>query len=311
MPDRRTARVAVGPDSAEWAIAAIEAGGGEPTEISDTPNALVWADFSSRRALELKELLDAQPSIEWVQLPFAGVEGFVEAGVVDAGHVWTSAKALYSEPVAEHALALTLACLRDLPERVRATSWGPPAATTLYDQPVTIVGAGGITEALIGLLQPFRAEITVVRHRPQPLLGAHRTVSTDGLFDALSSALVVVLALAVTPATKRLIGADALAAMRRDSVLVNVARGALVDTDALVAALQSGTIAWAALDVTDPEPLPDGHPLWTLPNCLITPHTADTVEMTAALLAARITANVRHFRRGEPLEGLMDLDLGY
>ncbi|MGB9112219.1 MAG: NAD(P)-dependent oxidoreductase, partial [Acidimicrobiales bacterium] len=87
--------------------------------------------------------------------------------------------------------------------------------------------------------------------------------------------------------------------------------GALVDTDALVAALEHGTIAWAALDVTDPEPLPDGHPLWTLPNCLITPHTADTVEINAPLLAARVTANVRHFGRGEPLEGVIDLDLGY
>ena len=218
---------------------------------------------------------------------------------------------VYTEPVAEHTLALALACLRDLPDAPHAASWGRPAATTLFDQPVTIVGAGGIAASLIGLLQPFRADITVVRQRPEPLQGADRTVGVDALKDALSTALVVVLALAVTPTTRRLIDADTLAAMRPDCVLVNIARGAVVDTDALVAALQNGTIARAALDVTDPEPLPDGHPLWALPNCLITPHTADTVEMTVPLLEARIRANVRHFGNGEPLEGIVDVELGY
>ncbi len=290
---------------------AIGAGGGVPTSLSDEPNALIWTDLAPRTVPELKKVLELHPSIDWVQLPMAGIERVVDAGIIDDTRVWTSAKGLYAEPVAEHALALALACLRDLPERARAASWGRPAATTLFDQPVTIVGAGGIAASLIGLLQPFRADITVVRQRPEPLQGADRTVGVDALKDALSTALVVVLALAVTPTTRRLIDADALAAMRPDCVLVNIARGAVVDTDALVAALQNGTIARAALDVTDPEPLPDGHPLWALPNCLITPHTADTVEMTVPLLEARIRANVRHFGNGEPLEGIVDVELGY
>lgn len=264
-----------------------------------------------RRITELSAALSSQRSISWVQLPVAGVERAFEANLVDRSRVWTSAKGLYSEPVAEHALALALACLRELPTRARAKTWGAPAATTLYDQPVTIVGAGGIAAAFVALLEPFRAEITVVRHRPEPLAGAARTVGSGELLDALGRALVVVLAAAVTEQTKRLIGAEQLAAMRRDAVLVNVARGRLVDTDALVAALESGAIAWAALDVTDPEPLPDGHPLWELPNCLITPHTADTIEMNGPSLAARITTNVRHFLRGQPLEGLVDPSLGY
>ncbi len=310
MTEPRTARVAVGP-VAGLLEDAIEAGGGVPTSLSDEPNALIWTEFAPRTVPELKKVLELHPSIEWVQLPIAGIERVVDAGMIDDTRVWTSAKGLYAEPVAEHAVALGLACLRDLPERVRATSWGRPAAKTLYDQQITIVGAGGIAAALIGLLEPFRAEITVVRQRPQPLAGADRTVGVDALNDALSTALVVVLALAVTPKTKRLIDGDALAAMRPDGVLVNVSRGAVVDTDALVAALQNGTIAWAALDVTDPEPLPDGHPLWALSNCLITPHTAETVEMTMPLLEARIRANVRHFGKGDPLEGIVDVELGY
>jgi phosphoglycerate dehydrogenase-like enzyme len=311
LTEARTARVAVGPEAAVWVSDAIEAGGGVPTALSDEPNALVWADFGSRHIAALKEILASQPAIEWVQLSLAGVERFVTAGIFDRTRLFTSAKGLYSEPVAEHALALSLACLRELPERARATSWGRPAATTLYDQPVTILGGGGIASALIRLLQPFRAEITVVRRRPQSLPGVQRTVGDDRLFEALSDALVVVLALAATPTTNKLISTKALAAMRSDSVLVNIARGVIVDTDALVIALQDHSIAWAALDVTDPEPLPEGHPLWTSPNCLITPHTADTVAMNKPLLATRITTNVAHFRLDTPLEGVVDVDLGY
>jgi phosphoglycerate dehydrogenase-like enzyme len=99
--------------------------------------------------------------------------------------------------------------------------------------------------------------------------------------------------------------------MERDAWLVNVARGAVLDTEALVDALRSGQIGGAALDVTDPEPLPDGHPLWDLPNCLITPHTADTEEMRRALLGRRIAENVRRLAAGQELAGLVDPDLGY
>jgi phosphoglycerate dehydrogenase-like enzyme len=99
--------------------------------------------------------------------------------------------------------------------------------------------------------------------------------------------------------------------MNQRAWLVNIARGALVDTEALVRALRSHQIAGAALDVTDPEPLPEGHPLWDLPNCLITPHTADTEQMTQPLLAARIADNVQRLINGQELAGRVDPDLGY
>ena len=118
-------------------------------------------------------------------------------------------------------------------------------------------------------------------------------------------------ALALTPATERIIGAAQLAAMRPDAWLANVARGRHVDTDALVAALRSRLIGGAALDVTDPEPLPDGHPLSDLDNAIITPHTADTPEMIQRMLARRIGRNVAAFAAGEPLEGLVDPVAGY
>jgi len=120
-----------------------------------------------------------------------------------------------------------------------------------------------------------------------------------------------VLALALTPQTEHVIAARELAAMSPTAVLVNVARGQHVDTDALVEALRSGSIGGAALDVTDPEPLPDDSPLWREPRCLITPHTANPWQTAQPLLARRTQDNVQRFARGEPLLGLVDLAAGY
>ena len=128
---------------------------------------------------------------------------------------------------------------------------------------------------------------------------------------ALEDALVVFVALALSPETEHIIGPAELAVMREDAWLVNVARGRHVDTPALVKALQEERIGGAAVDVTDPEPLPDGHPLWTMPNCLITPHSADTPEMCRPLLAERIRENVQRFASGRPLVGTVDLAAGY
>jgi phosphoglycerate dehydrogenase-like enzyme len=142
-------------------------------------------------------------------------------------------------------------------------------------------------------------------------VGADKTVGLPHLHEALAGAQAVVLALALTPRSRGLIGRKELEVISEQAWLVNVARGALVDTGALVEALRSGQIGGAALDVTDPEPLPTGHPLWDLPNCLITPHTADTEQMTQPLLARRIAENVQRLITGQELVGRVDPDLGY
>ena len=303
-------RIAIAPSpAAGWAAVAVRGGGGEVVAVDQAPEGLVWTDTATVEGL--REVLAAHPEIAWVQLPLAGVERAVAAGVIGRGRRWTSAKGAYAEPVAEHALALTLAGLRQLKVRARARSWGEPTGVSLFGQPVTIIGGGGIATVLLGLLAPFRARVTVVRRRAEPVAGAVRTVETDRLPEALAGALVVVLALALTPGTRGLIGRPELAAMERHAWLVNVARGGLVDTGALVEALRTGQIGGAALDVTDPEPLPTGHPLWELPNCLITPHTADTQEMIQPLLAQRITDNIRRLVAGQELVGLVDPGLGY
>lgn len=306
---RAAPRVAVGPVRPAFAERAVRAGGGEPTDIGANADALVWLDAGDLGAL--RAALDAASSARWIQLPFAGVEDVAAAGLFDRRRAWTSAKGAYAEPVAEHALALALAGLRLLRHRVAARTWGEPAGLSLYDEPVTILGGGGIAAALLELLAPLRVTATVVRRRPDPVPGAARTLPAARLHEALTGARVVFLALALTPATERIIGAAELAAMRPDCWLVNVARGRHVDTDALVSALAAGTIGGAALDVTDPEPLPDWHPLWRQERCIITPHTADTEQMRQRLLARRIADNVTRFAAGEPLVGLIDPAAGY
>ncbi len=301
--------VAVGPARRDFAEKAIRDGGGEPVDVDARADALVWLDPADIDGL--RAALATASSARWVQLPYAGVERLAAAGILDPGRAWTSAKGAYAEPVAEHALMLALAGLRLLRQRIMARSWGEPAGTSLYDQPVTILGGGGITASLLGLLAPLRVTATVVRQHPDPVPGAARTVGQADLGAALAGAQVVFLALALTPSTEHIIGPAELAAMRPDAWLVNVARGGHVDTDALVAALTAGAIGGAALDVTEPEPLPDGHPLWQLEHCIITPHTADTTEMIVPLLGRRIRDNVARFAAGEPLLGLVDPALGY
>jgi phosphoglycerate dehydrogenase-like enzyme len=299
--------VAVGPGAASFAIEAVESGGGSAVSVTESPEALVWLD--SHDVTGLRDAFAVAPSIRWVQLPSAGVESLAE--VIDETRTWTCAKGAYARPVAEHALTLALAGLRQLPSRFAARTWGPQAGTSLFGQRVTILGGGGIARSFLELLAPFEVEATVVNRSGSPVPGAAHTVSASALDPALPDALVVVLALSLTAETRGIIGAQQLRLMDDATWLVNVARGGHVDTNALVEALRQGTIAGAALDVTDPEPLPEGHALWGLANCIITPHTADTIEMVLPLLAERIRTNVARFATGEKLVGLVDPEAGY
>ncbi len=294
-------------------VAAVEAGGGTVAEISSETRGIIW--LSSSEPERLVEALEANPQVEWVQLPWAGVDAFAEVIRPFAGRplpLWTSAKGAYSQPVAEHALALTLALLRVFPRRIAATSWSTvPEGRSLYGLSVVIIGAGGIALELIRLLEAFGVSITVVRRSADAVEGADATVTVDRLAEVLPGADVVVVAAALTGDTTGLIGEAELALMKPEAVLVNIARGGLVNTDALVAALAAGVIAGAGVDVTDPEPLPDGHPLWSEPNALITPHSADTPEMTAPLLAERIRLNVEAFLGDGRFVGVVDPVAGY
>lgn len=297
---------ALAPSEAPTLAKAVTNGGGRLVGAADA-EVLVWTDPSD--ADGLGQTVAAAPQLAWVQLPFAGVDQL--ASVIDDRRRWTSAKGAYGESVAEHALALSLAGLRQLPMRARSATWGPPAGRRLTGEAITLVGGGSITGALLRLLAPFEVEATVVRRHVEPVPGAARVVGPAELGAVLPGAALVVLALALTPETTGLIGAEELAAMDDDAWLVNVARGPHVVTSDLVDALKRDSIGGAALDVTDPEPLPEGHPLWGFDNCLITPHVANTWPMAEPLLAERIRTNLARYRAGKPLLGLVDPALGY
>ena len=287
---------------------AVRRGGGEVVPVASA-QALVWTDTDAPDAL--KALLAEHKQIEWVQLPWAGVEPYAEAGVFDRDHVWTSGKGVYAEPVAEHALALMLAGMRELPRFAQEITWSAQAGISLIGGKVTIFGAGGITTELLRLIAPFHCSVTVVRRHPEPMTGVDRVLPFEHRYEALKGADVVVLALALTPETRGVISRVEFELMEPHAWLVNVARGGHVVTEDLVIALREDVIGGAALDVTDPEPLPDGHPLWRLPNCLITPHTANTEDMAQPLLSARIAENVRRFAASEELLGVVDPERGY
>ncbi|MFZ4516329.1 MAG: D-isomer specific 2-hydroxyacid dehydrogenase family protein [Acidimicrobiia bacterium] len=287
-------------------VAAVEAGGGEVVDAA-TAQCIVWCDPAG--AEQLRAALENAPEATWVQLPWAGVERLVAA--FDTEHIWTCGKGVYDGPVAELALTLALSLRRGVGEYARLTRWSDERGESLVGANVAVLGGGAIAETFVRLIAPFDCDVTVLRRHPEPMDGVDHVTTLADLDAVLPSADVIVLALALTPETERVIGAPQLARCKPDAQLINVARGRHIDTDALVAALRAGQIGGAGLDVTDPEPLPDGHPLWSIPNCIITPHVGNTEAMARIVLGRRITENIRRFARGEPLLGLVNVELGY
>lgn len=310
MTSPRSNAIAVGPREDRKLVNAIERGGAVSAPLADA-SALVWsggpADFPS----------SLPDGIRWVQLPSAGIESWFDSGVI-AAHPeieFTSAAGAYAATVAEHALALLLAGVRALPEHLEAQTWQQAhfldKVGTLRDSTVTIVGAGGIGRALIPMLTALGAEVLAVNRSGSPAPGAVRTLPVSSLDEVWAATDHVVVAAPATPATRHLVGAAEFAQLRPHSWVVNVARGSLVDTDALVEALKTGSIGGAGLDVTDPEPLPDGHPLWDLTNAIITPHDSNPTELRVNAYSEHVAANVARFVAGEALAARVDAAQGY
>lgn len=299
--------IAIGPEPfPDWVRDAVCSAGAQVSNYQDATG-LIWVSHDDVAGLDA--VLREYPHINWVQLPFSGVETFIP--IINNDRVWTCGKGAYAEPVAELALGLMLAGLRNIGRYAQETSWTRPVGRNLLGARVTIVGGGGIAVALVRLLQPFSCHITVVRHTVTDMDGVDQVVSAQSLIDALVGADVVVLALPLTPETQGLLSRAEFELMEPHAWVINVARGKHIVTDDLVWALTNNKIGGAALDVTDPEPLPIGHPLWTEPHCIITPHIGNTPEMAQPLWAHRISANVASYMKGERLIGTVDSHRGY
>lgn len=301
--------VFVQPAAAPAVHGAVRAAGARIVDDPTDARAIVWGTMDATGFREA-----CHPGIGWVQLPFAGIERWLRQGLIDDGRVFTAAAGIYGPPVAEHGVALLLAAARRLHESARADDWGERwarAGTPLSEQTVAIVGCGGIGRVLLDMLRPFRARTIAVTRRGLPVEGAGRTVSVEQLPQVWAAADHVVLLAPATDATAGLVGRDELRAMRSSAWLHNLARGSLVDTESLVIALDQGWIAGAALDVTDPEPLPPGHPLWGHPRALITPHVACPPAAMARLYAERVEENTSRWIRHDALLGPVDVANGY
>lgn len=311
MPDTPAANgrpvIAVSDNPPAWLPQAIEAGGGQVGDLADAAGYVHLTGVAS--------LPDLPATVRWVQVPSAGVEAYLASGRLDDDRVWTSAAGAYSETVAEHAVALLMAGVRGLVAAAGRRSWQRDAVTDkvtgLVGTTIAVIGSGGIGRRIIDMLTPYRATVIAVNRSGRDVPGADRTIAAADLDQLWDQVDHVVVAAPQTAQTQRLIDAAVLARLKPTSWIVNIARGGLIDTDALVDALNEGRIAGAALDVTDPEPLPDGHPLWTAPGVLITPHTANPSAGLQVALAERVRDNVARFASGHDLVGRIDLTAGY
>jgi D-2-hydroxyacid dehydrogenase (NADP+) len=225
--------------------------------------------------------------------------------------------------MAEHVLGVTIALARQLPAAIRAQMahrWaqdeleGPSVdVRTLQGRRLGIVGLGAIGLELVKIAAPFGFRISAIRRRadePKPD-GVEDVWPPDRLLDVLAQSDVVVVAAPHTPETKRLIGRAELDRIKRGALLINIARGKLVDDDAVIAALRDGRLGGAALDVFSTEPLPADSPYWDLPNVIVTPHTSGAMQDYWTPLVALFSDNLRRFERGESLRNVVDKVAGY
>ena len=313
------------------------AGGLEEAQLAElaavAPNVEVVVAGSRAEALELAPsahgvdgrfasagFVEAAPTLVWVQSPSAGVDRYLGNGpLMEADRiVLTNMRAVHGPAIADHAMAMLLTLTRNMPVHLRNQRegrWGSEDSRTgiaLQGRTMFVVGLGGIGTEIAQRAHGFGMRVIASRRseRERPEFVEY-VGKPEELLELLGQADVVAIALPLTPETEGLFDAAAFAAMKEGAYLINIARGSIVDTDALVAALESGRLAGACLDVTDPEPLPAGHALWGRDDVVITPHSASAAELTGERWWAVYKENVRRFGAGEPLLNTVDKAAGY
>ena len=255
---------------------------------------------------EVGAKIASSPDLSWVHLISAGYDG-VEAAGWPPGVRFTHPGGALSGAVAEHAFALLAALSRQIDKAVLGQTrqaWAKPyaqQATTLSGATLVVVGFGSIGQRVAKLARGYDMTVIGVSRSGRPVDGYEVHPASD-LLQVLPRADAVICALPYAQETRHLLDAAAFGRFKPGAYFVNVGRGGVVDQAALIAALESGALAGAGLDVTDPEPLPEGDPLWTAPNVLITPHYAAAGDREAAArIAEGLVENIRRFRSGEPL----------
>lgn len=266
-----------------------------------------------------KEMFHAARKLRWVQAISSGVDSFLYDEFRESDVVLTSEKGLVGEHLADHAFGLLLMLTRQL---ATALNYGPDGWNHRLEmriQEIELTGAmmgiygfGGTGRAVARRAAGFGMDVQAVDRDPVPASPEVEEVLDADHFDALlETSDVVAICCPLTPETRGRFNADAFARMQPSAYLVNVTRGEIMVEDDLVDALESGSIAGAALDVAPREPLPADSRLWSLPNVVMTPHTAGASQFRAPRNMDRFVGNIRRFLDGERLAGIIDKDLGY
>jgi phosphoglycerate dehydrogenase-like enzyme len=263
----------------------------------------VLYDFDLATAPRLTALA---PKLRWIQTSSAGVgQAVVRYGLDRADVLVTTASGIHAGPLAEFVMMAALMFTKRafyLLEAKERREFARFCSGELRGRTMAIVGPGRVGREVARVARAFGMTVTALgrgAHTPEEL-GVDRVYARAELHELLAGADYLVLSVPHTPETEGLIGAGELAAMRPTAILINVARGQVVDEDALVAALRAGRLAGAALDVFRQEPLPPDSPLWTLPNVLIDPHSASTADSENAKITALFCENLRHYLAGHP-----------
>ena len=278
------------------------------------------ADIAFATKMSAEEFAVAR-QLKWVHSSAVGIGPILSPALVASPVVVSSSRGVHSDAIAEHAIALVLALRRQLHtsvHRQRARAWAQVELSTipvpaLRDTELLVVGLGTIGERVATMALGLGMRVRAVRRHvnaPAPA-GLAQIAGPDALPEMLARADAVVLALPTTDETRALIGAAELARMKPSAMLVNVARGRLVDEDALADALERGQLGAAGLDAFRVEPLPADHRLWGLPNVLITPHSASFAGDYWTPVVDLFLENVARFRRGAPLLNVVDKTRGY
>ena len=278
--------------------------------LPDAEIVLLW-DFSSG---SLRQHFHLARRLRWVHVAGAGVDAVMSSEIAASDVVVTNARGVFNQSIAETVVAMMLLFAKDMITTIALQSrltWLHRDTEMLAGQTALIVGAGEIGRAIGRSIGALGVEVTGVAtsERPDQDLGLVRSVSD--LDTLLPDADYVVLVLPLTDLTRGLIGAEQLNLMKATARLINVGRGQLVDEDALIAALQSGSIGGAALDVFHTEPLPPDSPLWTMPNVMVSPHMAADFHGWLDALADQFYENLGRWLSGRPLLNVVDKELGY
>ncbi|UCF66355.1 MAG: D-2-hydroxyacid dehydrogenase [Acidobacteriota bacterium] len=279
------------------------------------------AEFDGADAhLLSEEFLAAATRLRWVQAWSAGVDRYMKLSrlVQNERIVLTNMKGVHGPVIAEHVFAMLLSMTRDLGafhKMQQASSWNRRASdrmTAVADRSMLVVGMGGIGSEIARRAHAFDMRVlATVRTKRQPPDYVDELGTNDDLERFLGQADVVVVALPLTDETRGLFDARRFSQIKQGAWFINVGRGGIVDTNALLAALESRRLAGAGLDVTDPEPLPEDHPLWARDDVIITPHVSARAELTLERRWAVIRENMRRFSVGEEFINIVDKKLGY